>query len=60
MNDPIPTFFTNSAGSYRLLAVEGDRVRYRFENRWGQRAEADVPVVIWREMAEKSQRKEAA
>jgi len=56
----IPTFVVNKVGTYRLVALKGDRVRYRFENRWGQQTEADVPLVIWREMAEKSQRKEAA
>jgi len=60
MIDSIPKCFTNSAGRYRLAAIEGDRVRYHFESRRGAITEADVPVIIWKAMAEKSRLKEAA
>jgi hypothetical protein len=44
------TGFSNKVGSYRLLAVEGGRVHYRFTNRRGKTAEMTVSLPTWQRM----------
>lgn len=48
--------FSNKVGSYRLLAIEGGRVHYRFTNRRGKTAQMTVSLLTWQRMQANAER----